>query len=111
MTDGDDPARERLALTLAEIERCLDDAAAIVSFGKERFDQDWIVRRAAKNVVAELAESVSRLPQSFTDRHPQVPWRAIAGMHNRVVHRYHETDFDVVWYVLASDLPGLRRIL
>lgn len=103
--------KEHLERTLSEISRCFDDAEAIVSFGSQRFEEDWLVRRAAKNVVTEFAESVARLPQGFKDERPGVPWRAIGAMRNLVVHHCEQADFEVIWNVLVSDLPELRRRL
>ncbi len=36
-----------------------------------------------------------------------VPWRAIAGMRDRTIHRYPEVDLDVLWDTLEFDLPEL----
>ncbi|MBO0730885.1 MAG: DUF86 domain-containing protein [Acidimicrobiaceae bacterium] len=101
----------RLSRTLDELRTCFDHAAEIVSWGQERIQDDWLVRRAAKNIVTELAESVSRLPATYRDRHTMVAWRDVAGMRNRVVHNYEEVDFQVVWQTLVHDLPNMRKRL
>jgi uncharacterized protein with HEPN domain len=111
LTGDEDKAVARLQETLRAIEACLDDAADLVSFGKARFDEDWTLKRAAKNIVAELAEAVGRLPQSFKQSRPQVPWRAIISTRNRVVHDYENVDFEVIWATFVIDLPELRRYL
>lgn len=108
---NEDKAVARLQETLLVIEACLDDAADLVSFGRDRFNEDWTLKRAAKNIVAELAEAVGRLPQSFKQSRPQVPWRAIAGTRNRVVHNYKNVDFEVLWATFVVDLPELRKHL
>lgn len=82
-----------------------------MALGKRRFDDDWLVRRAAKNIVTELAETTTRLPIRLQDDHPDVPWRAIAGMGTRVVHAYQGTDHEIVWAVLEEELPKLRLSL
>ncbi len=102
---------ERLAETLAEIGVCLSDGAELVSMGKQRFDSDWLVRRAAKNIVTEFAETANRLPKLFKQAHPETPWKAISGMRNRVVHVYENTDPEIVWNVLTNDFPAIRRQL
>jgi uncharacterized protein with HEPN domain len=38
---------------------------------------------------------------------PTLPWSAIVGMRNRLIHGYHDVDLDVVWVTLTDDLPPL----
>lgn len=102
---------ERLAVTLREVGVCLRDGEELVGLGRDRFDGDWVVGRAARNVVTELAETATRLRDRFKDEHPDIPWRAIAGMRNRVVHAYEHADPEIVWNVLTHDLPAIRRRL
>lgn len=103
--------RVRLTQTVAELASCLDDGEALVALGKARFDEDWLVRRAAKNIVTEFAETVSRLPTEFKDQRPEIAWRAIKGMRNRVVHVYERADPEIVWAALAIQFPRIRHEL
>ena len=59
-----------------------------------------IVGEAAKNVSAETAAAF-----------PSVPWRAIAGTRDRLVHAYFDVDFDRLWQIVAVDLPSLVAML
>jgi uncharacterized protein with HEPN domain len=102
---------DRLTETLAEIGAGLHDGMELVGLGKQRFDDDWLMRRAAKNIVTELAEAIGRLPDRFKQKHPEVPWRAISGMRNRVVHTYENADPAIIWNVLAVEFPALARQL
>lgn len=113
MTEREPPPADehRRRQTLEAIGVCLDDGARIVDLGRERLDRDWLVRRAAKNVIAELGEAVGRLPDWFVRDRPGVPWRAISGMRNRTVHAYQHTDYDVIWDTLEISFPDLRRAL
>ena len=43
--------------------------------------------------------------------HPDVPWRLIKGMRNRIAHDYWTVDDDVVWAAVARYAPELRRVL
>jgi len=40
---------------------------------------------------------------------PQVPWRDIAGMRDRLAHKYWDVNHVIVWNVVANDLDGLER--
>ena len=45
------------------------------------------------------------------DRSPDIPWPAIVGMRNRVVHAYFSIDRDVVWITVTQELPQLLPAL
>ena len=85
------------------------DAQLIAQRGREAFDADPLVIRAAKNIVTEIGEATKALSPATTDAIPEVPWRAIAGMRDRTIHRYPEVDLDVLWDTLVHDLPELGQ--
>lgn len=94
---------------LDDILAATDDAALIVRLGRPAFDADPLVVRAAKNVVTEIGEATKALSAGTTDAVPDVPWRAIAGMRDRTIHRYPDVDLDVLWDTLEHDLPQLAH--
>lgn len=94
---------------LDDILAATDDAGMIVDRGRTAFDTDPLVVRAAKNIIAELGEAAKALSSETTHAIPDVPWRAIAGMRDRIIHRYPEVDLDVLWDTLEHDLPDLAR--
>ncbi|MBS1847934.1 MAG: DUF86 domain-containing protein [Actinobacteria bacterium] len=108
---SEDRREERLAATLVELTTYLDDGARIVDLGRGRFDSDWLVRRAARNLIGELAETATRLPEQVRELHPQIEWHAIGGMRNRIIHDYQHTDHGVVWDTRVGDLPTLRIVV
>ncbi|MDJ0647582.1 MAG: DUF86 domain-containing protein [Xenococcaceae cyanobacterium MO_188.B19] len=44
-----------------------------------------------------IGEAVKLIPQEIRDKNPQVPWKAIAGMRDMLVHEYWGIDINVVW--------------
>lgn len=92
---------------LGDIKRAVDDAAAIVSRGREAFDVDPLLRRAAKNLVAEAGEAAKALPSSVTEAIPEVPWSAVAKARDRYLHHYGDIDTETMWVTLVQDLPAL----
>lgn len=81
--------------------------------GKDRtnYDQDVVLRLALTHLVQIIGEAAQRVSKDFQDLHPQVPWREITGMRNRIVHDYLNVDEDVVWEVVKNDLPPLVSTL
>ena len=64
--------------------------------------QDAVIRN-----LQTIAESTQRLSDSIRATEPEVPWRAIAGFRNVLVHDYFEIDLEVVWSVVDQDAPKL----
>ncbi|MGQ0716074.1 MAG: HepT-like ribonuclease domain-containing protein [Pseudonocardiales bacterium] len=81
------------------------------SKGRSRFDQDEIVQLALVHLVQIIGEAASRVSDDLRERHPEIPWRHVVGMRNRVVHGYFEVDLDLLWDVVTLDIPKLRAQL
>lgn len=86
--------------------RC-HEAEQLVARGREAFETDVILRHAAKSIITDIGEAAKNLGD-LAEQIPGVPWRQIAGMRDRVAHRYFDVDYGVVWDTLISDLPILE---
>lgn len=62
-----------------------------------------------------IGEAVKMLPQTVTDYAPEIPWRQIAGMRDKLTHAYFSTDYELVWKTVTVVLPqfrfGIQKIL
>jgi uncharacterized protein with HEPN domain len=54
-----------------------------------------------------IGEATKRISMSFRDQHPDVPWREMAGMRDRVTHAYDRVDLDLVWDTVQVKIPQL----
>ena len=66
------------------------------------------MRHAAKSIIADIGEAAKNL-DDLADEIAGVPWTQIAGMRDRVTHRYFDVDYVVVWATLTTDLPSLEQ--
>lgn len=60
-------------------------------------------------VIGEVATRLLQGYEAFVERHPQIPWRSMKGMRNRIAHGYFDIDLDVVWETVRTALPELLR--
>jgi uncharacterized protein with HEPN domain len=58
-------------------------------------------------LIQSLGEAASRVTSATRDRYPQIPWKQIVGMRNRIVHDYMNIDADIVWEVAIRNVPAL----
>jgi uncharacterized protein with HEPN domain len=69
----------------------------------DRMRQDAIVRR-----LEVIGEAVKQLSEGSRAAEPDIPWRRIAGMRDRLIHGYAGVDLEIVWRVVEDELPPLR---
>ena len=81
--------------------------ADIGDLGKEQFLADGKTQRAVIESIIVIGEAANQLSESFRGRYPDIDWRGIIGMRNRLVHGYFDVDLEVVWSVVKVDLPVL----
>ncbi len=62
-------------------------------------------------VIGEAATKLLQAHSDFLDHHPEVPWRSMKGMRNRIAHGYFDIDLDVVWDTVQTALPALLKRL
>ena len=54
-----------------------------------------------------IGEATKRLSQTFRQQHPNIAWREMAGMRDRITHVYDQVNLDVVWDVVHNKIPEL----
>lgn len=102
---------ERDALYLRHMLECIERIEEYVGGDEGRFRESRLVQDATIRNLQTLAESSQRLSATLRKTAPDVPWRAIAGLRNILVHDYLGVDIDAVWRIVAGDLPALRAAL
>lgn len=108
-------SQSRLADYLEHIRQAAGDACAFVQgMDREAFLGDRRTQRAVVMSLVIVGEAASKLMDQypdFTTAHPQVPWRSMRGMRNRIAHGYFDINLDVVWDTVQTALPELLQQL
>lgn len=108
-------SENRLPDYLDHIQQAATDARGFVDgLAKEDFLQDKRTQQAVIMSLIIIGEAVTKVMDGyaeFAQAHPQIPWRNMRGMRNRIAHGYFDINLDVVWDTLQTALPKLLKQL
>jgi len=72
---------------------------------------DRLLQLALTRLLEVLGEAAWRVSTTWREAHPEVPWGAIIGMRNRLIHAYDNVDLALVWSTVQDDVPRLVQAL
>ena len=77
----------------------------------ETFASDDKTASAVVRKLEIIGEATKNVPEEIRREYPQVPWRQMAGMRDRLIHSYFEVDYLLVWETVKSQIPLLQPII
>jgi uncharacterized protein with HEPN domain len=93
----------------------VEAAQAALKFvdGKQQADlqSDQMMLFAVVRAIEIMGEAANKVSDELQSSTPAIPWRAMAGMRNRLVHAYFDVDTRMVWKTLESEIPNLLSAL
>ena len=106
MTQHDDNVRLGHMLEYAR------EACALTQ-GRTRADllADRVLELALTRLLEVVGEAANCVSEPTQARHPQIPWRNIIGLRNRLIDGYEAVDDDIMWEIIEHDLPPLISAL
>jgi len=75
----------------------------------EEFMADETLRRAVVRSLEIIGEAAKKVTEEFRTIYPDIEWRAMSGMRDRLIHDYFGVDYELVWDVVQNRIPMLQR--
>lgn len=93
----------------------LDAIAAIEKFTQDvnfdQFAQNLEKIFAVARALEIIGEAVKQIPDEIRTNYPQIPWRDMAGMRDKLIHDYFNTDVEIIWKTIQEDIPILKQMI
>jgi uncharacterized protein with HEPN domain len=73
-------------------------------FFSSRLLQDGVIRQ-----LEVMGEAARNLSEDLRNKHPEIPWRQMVGLRNRMIHAYFNVDLQIIWEIVQGDIPVLLQ--
>lgn len=78
---------------------------------KDELRQNEVLLDSVMFRLIQVSENSNRLTDGFKARYNEIPWTAIKGMRNRIVHEYGDVDLTVIYDTVTGDLASIVDVL
>lgn len=75
------------------------------------FERDEKTQYAVVRALEIMGEAAKKVPGEIKMAYPEIPWREISGMRDKLIHDYTGVNLMVIWRTLQQDLPPLIQHL
>jgi uncharacterized protein with HEPN domain len=97
------------------IRHILDEVAFLTNeasaMSEEQFMVDEKTQRAFARSFEIIGEASKKIPDGFKTEHPEVNWKAMARMRDKLIHHYFGVDYSLVWNTVQENIPELGEQL
>ena len=57
-----------------------------------------------------MGEAARKIPVEVREKYPEIPWKRMAGMRDKLIHEYSGVDLEIVWNVVKTELPPIKPL-
>lgn len=74
----------------------------------EDFVKDKKTINAVVRSVEVIGEATKKIPKSIKEKYPNIPWKKMSGMRDKLIHEYFGIDIEILWKVAVGNVPSLK---
>ena len=75
------------------------------------FSKDKKTINAVIRSLEVMGEAAKKIPARVKKQFPDIPWKEMSGIRNKLIHEYFGVDLEIIWNVLKEELPAILPLL
>jgi uncharacterized protein with HEPN domain len=104
--------RRDYAEYLQDILTAIDEVSEFtIGLTFDQFEADRKTVNAVIRSIEVVGEAARKIPEDLRVRFPEVPWKRMTGMRDKLIHEYFGVDLEIVWKTALEELPPLKPAL
>lgn len=101
-----------IPLFIKDIIENMEKAEAFIgNMSYEDFSTDIKTSYAVVRCLEIIGEASKNIPQGIRKKYPEIPWKTMAGMRDKIIHFYFGVKFKTVWKTVKEDIPSLKPLI
>lgn len=96
---------------LLHVQDAIAQIMAYTASGEADFRANRQVQDAVIRNFEIIGEAVKHISSDLRSKHPEIPWKQVAGMRDEMIHEYFGVDLTIVWDTVQSGLPKLKQTI
>jgi len=75
----------------------------------ETFIKDNMRRNAVVRSLEVIGEATKNLPEEVREKYPEIPWKRMAGMRDKLIHGYFGVDYESIWSLITERVSSIEE--
>jgi uncharacterized protein with HEPN domain len=96
---------EHILLCIEKIQEYTKDLT-VEDFNNSELIQDAVIRN-----IEIIGEATKKISKDLKSQYPEIPWKEMSGMRDKLIHDYFGVDVDVVWKTVKDDIPYIKSLI
>jgi uncharacterized protein with HEPN domain len=93
---------------LRHIQEAISKIIKYTKRGHRRFNNEESIQNSIIYYLQIIGEASNAISYEFRSNHPEIPWRSMISMRNKLIHNYDGIDLDIVWETATIGIPELE---